>query len=177
MCSSTLASTSPLDGGWVVNATLRPLYLRERPGTHCIGGWVGPRASLDGYGKSFPHRDSIPGASSPWQVAIQTELFRPLCVSFVPSLKSNSCTVLNTQNSTDNKPISSHAQNRTAFQPSVLLVIMRRFRVINKGRAAYRSAKYCQGQMQTPQSLSVPIYMYPTRRRRTRKTARNVNAD
>ena len=40
--------------GWVVNATPRPLYPRERPGTHCIGGWVGPRADLDGYGKSRP---------------------------------------------------------------------------------------------------------------------------
>jgi len=25
---------------WVVNATPRPLYLWERPGTHCIEGWV-----------------------------------------------------------------------------------------------------------------------------------------
>ena len=33
--------------GWVVKATPRPLYPRERPGTHCIGGWVGPRAGLD----------------------------------------------------------------------------------------------------------------------------------
>ena len=24
--------------GWVVNATSRPLYPREIPGTHCIGG-------------------------------------------------------------------------------------------------------------------------------------------
>jgi len=30
--------------GWVVNATPHPLYPRERPGTHSIGGWVGPRA-------------------------------------------------------------------------------------------------------------------------------------
>jgi len=29
--------------GWVVNATPRPLYPRDRRGTHCIGGWVGPR--------------------------------------------------------------------------------------------------------------------------------------
>jgi len=28
--------------GWVIRATLRPLYPRERPGTHCTGGWVGP---------------------------------------------------------------------------------------------------------------------------------------
>jgi hypothetical protein len=24
------------------------LYPRERPGTHCTGGWVGPRAGMDG---------------------------------------------------------------------------------------------------------------------------------
>ena len=36
--------------GWVVNATPPPLYPRERPGTPCIGGWVGPRAGLDGCG-------------------------------------------------------------------------------------------------------------------------------
>jgi hypothetical protein len=33
--------------GWVVNTTPRPLYPQERPGTHCTGGWVGPRAGLD----------------------------------------------------------------------------------------------------------------------------------
>jgi hypothetical protein len=33
--------------GWVANATPRPLYSRERWGTHCIGGWVVPRAGLD----------------------------------------------------------------------------------------------------------------------------------
>jgi len=39
---------------WMVNATPLPLYPRGRPGTHCIGGWVGPRAELDGCGKSRP---------------------------------------------------------------------------------------------------------------------------
>ena len=34
--------------GWVVNAMYRPLYSRERRGTHCIGGRVGPRVGLDG---------------------------------------------------------------------------------------------------------------------------------
>ena len=37
----------------------------KRPGTQCIGGWVGLRAGLDGCGKSRPHRNSIPGPSSP----------------------------------------------------------------------------------------------------------------
>ena len=54
MYSSTLPSTSTLDGGWVVNATPRPLYPLERPGTLYIGGWEGPRAGLDVCWKSRP---------------------------------------------------------------------------------------------------------------------------
>jgi hypothetical protein len=34
---------------------------RERPGTHCTRGWVGPRALLDRSGKPRSHRDSKPG--------------------------------------------------------------------------------------------------------------------
>ena len=37
----------------------------ERPDTDGTGGWMGPRASLDGGGKSRYHRDSIPRPSSP----------------------------------------------------------------------------------------------------------------
>ena len=40
--------------GRVVNATLRPNYPRERPGTHCTKEGVGPRAGLDGCAKSHP---------------------------------------------------------------------------------------------------------------------------
>jgi hypothetical protein len=43
--------------GWVVSTTLRPLYPRKRPGTHCTGGWVGHRAGLDVCEKSRPYRD------------------------------------------------------------------------------------------------------------------------
>jgi hypothetical protein len=43
--------------GWVVSTTPRPLYPRERPGTHCTGGWVDLRAGLDVCEKSRPHRD------------------------------------------------------------------------------------------------------------------------
>jgi hypothetical protein len=43
----------------------------KRPGTHCIEGWVGPRAGLDGCRKSRPHPDSIPGGTEgkkrPWK--------------------------------------------------------------------------------------------------------------
>jgi len=45
--SSYSFTTSALDG--VVSVTPRPLFTPgERiPGTHCTGGWVGPRAGLD----------------------------------------------------------------------------------------------------------------------------------
>jgi hypothetical protein len=35
---------------------------------------VGPRAGLDGCGKSHPHRDSIPGLSNQQRVAVPAEL-------------------------------------------------------------------------------------------------------
>ena len=41
--TSTLSSAFALDGGWVVNATPRPLYPWEGNGTHCTGGWEGPQ--------------------------------------------------------------------------------------------------------------------------------------
>ena len=71
---------------WVVNATPRPLYPHENPGTHCIGSWVGPRAGLDGFEKSRLHRDSIPGPSSPWRVATLTELSRPTSIYCIVSI-------------------------------------------------------------------------------------------
>jgi hypothetical protein len=71
--SSTFSLTSALKLGWVVNASPRPLYPWERPGTHCIGGWVCPRFAQDGCGKSLLFRDSIP---SPWRVAVPDTLSR-----------------------------------------------------------------------------------------------------
>jgi hypothetical protein len=65
MYSFTLSLTSALDGGEVVSATPRPLYPRKRPGSHCVGGWVGPGAGLEGCGISRLHRVSNPGPSSP----------------------------------------------------------------------------------------------------------------
>jgi hypothetical protein len=49
--SSTLSLTSALDGvgGQRQDPAALPL---ERTSTHCIGGWVGHRAGLDGCGKS-----------------------------------------------------------------------------------------------------------------------------
>jgi len=46
------------------------LYPRQRHGTHFTGGWVGPRAGLDGRKISSP-RDSIPGPSNSFKTPIQ----------------------------------------------------------------------------------------------------------
>jgi hypothetical protein len=53
--SSRTSYTDP-EGGvrWVVNAKPRPLYPRKWPSNHCTGGWIGSRASLDGYGNFYP---------------------------------------------------------------------------------------------------------------------------
>jgi hypothetical protein len=51
-----------LGARWGGRSAPRPGRL---PGTHCMGGWVGLRAGLDGCGKSCLHRDSIAGPSSP----------------------------------------------------------------------------------------------------------------
>jgi hypothetical protein len=40
--------------GWVVNVTPRPLYPRECPGNHCIGGWVRPQGRSERVRKILP---------------------------------------------------------------------------------------------------------------------------
>ena len=52
--------------GFVVNATPRPLYPgKKKPGTQCIGDWVGPMADWTVAEILAPRLDSIPGPSSP----------------------------------------------------------------------------------------------------------------
>src|SRR5215475_9796767 len=46
-------------------------YPRERPGTHCTGGWVGPRADLDRCGKS-----RLTGIRSPDRPARSQSLYQ-----------------------------------------------------------------------------------------------------
>ena len=68
--------TAALEGGEWSAARPAALYPRERPGTHFTGGWVGPRAGLNGWKISFPP-ELDPGPSSPQSVAIPTELPGP----------------------------------------------------------------------------------------------------
>jgi len=54
---------SALEGVMGQRHTPAAPYPRERPGTHCTGGWVGLRSGPDRCGKSRPQRGSIPGSS------------------------------------------------------------------------------------------------------------------
>ena len=69
--------TAALEGG-VSGQQHAPaaLYPWERPGTHFTGGWVGPRAGLEGLKISFPPGFD-PRPSRPQSVAIPTELPGP----------------------------------------------------------------------------------------------------
>jgi hypothetical protein len=69
--------------GWVVSATPRPLYPRELPGTHCTGGWVGPRTSLDRCGKSRPFREFLYiSAVNMWRYKYRTVNIMTECLCF-----------------------------------------------------------------------------------------------
>jgi hypothetical protein len=52
--STTLSLTLALDGVSGQRHAPTALPPEKRPGTYCIGGWVGPRAAVDGHGKSSP---------------------------------------------------------------------------------------------------------------------------
>ena len=79
--------TSALDGVSGQHQAPAGLPPGERPGTHYTGDWVGPRAGLDGCGKSRLHMDSIPGTSSPQRVAIPTDLSGPQSVQLPAHLQ------------------------------------------------------------------------------------------
>ena len=76
MYSCTLSLTSALNWDGCSKPPPRPLYSREGPITHCIGGWADPRAGLDWCGKSLSHRDYIPGPCSLQRDSISTTLTR-----------------------------------------------------------------------------------------------------
>ena len=81
--------------GWVVNATPRPIYRRERLGTHCIGGRVGPRAGLNRCGYSppteirFPDRQAHSSRSTDCAIPAYKGVQETLCHSFLALIITN----------------------------------------------------------------------------------------
>jgi len=70
-----------------------PLPQGKKPVTHCIGGWVGPRAGLKGCGKSSPHRHRFPDRPTPGQSLYPLRYRSPLtllhCLINVLCLQKN----------------------------------------------------------------------------------------
>jgi hypothetical protein len=64
---------------------LATLSLENRPRTHLIWGWVGPRTGLDGHRKSNRHLDSIPRAIQP--VASHSTVYAILHISKSKNVK------------------------------------------------------------------------------------------
>jgi hypothetical protein len=77
-----------------------------------------------------------------------------LGVSFITNLKPNLFTALNIQTTTENNCIISYAQNTTALQPNVFLTGTLRLLDTKNGRSTFFRDTHCQGQLQTPQSVS-----------------------
>ena len=74
--------------GWAVNTKLRPFRPPERPGTRCVGGWVG--TGLEGCVKYRSHWDWIPGPSSQERLAIPTALWHtPWCIGYEASTEKS----------------------------------------------------------------------------------------
>jgi hypothetical protein len=83
--------TSALERFWGVGVTPRQLSTPGKDTIHIVQeAWVGPSAGLDRCGKLRPHEDSITGPSSPWPVAIPTDLPGPLWNTY-PSLILSNC--------------------------------------------------------------------------------------
>jgi hypothetical protein len=78
-----------------------------------------------------------------------------LGVSSTARLKTNSLTVPTTQYTTkDNRNISL-TKNMIDLQPNVCLPGTLRLVVTNKGQLAFPRANHCQGQLQTPQPITI----------------------
>jgi hypothetical protein len=98
ICRSTHSLTSALDGGeWSASHVGRFTPRERDPGTHWIGGWVGPRAVLDAVKRKIPspYRESNPRTPIVQPVAqcytdwAITALFRiALCVNSLCILSS-----------------------------------------------------------------------------------------
>jgi hypothetical protein len=72
------------------------------------------------------------------------------------SLNLKLCAAYNT---TENNCYLSDAKNTTAVKPKVMLCGICRLLVTKKGRSPLSSANSCQGQMQSPQSVSVQEFV------------------
>ena len=66
---STLSLNSARDGcGWLTSRPNRFTLLGKKPGTHWTVSWVGPRANLDGGGKSLQTVQPVAHGHTDWAI-------------------------------------------------------------------------------------------------------------
>jgi hypothetical protein len=98
-------------GEWSVSRPDR-LTSRERdPGTHWIGGWVGPRAVLDAVVKRklpSPHRESNP----------RTPIVQPVAQRYINTLFSKTFSLMFLPQS-EKPPIEYNWQNYSSYQKDI----------------------------------------------------------
>ena len=80
--------TTALEGGAWSAARFGRTLPRERSSTHFTGGWVDPRAHLDGRKISSPPGIDL-RLSAPWSVVIPTELPGPLYFNSILLITQN----------------------------------------------------------------------------------------
>jgi hypothetical protein len=78
--------------GWVVNATPRPLYPRERSSTHCIGGWEGPRTVLDSAENLAPTGIPFPNHPAPSELLYRLRYPGPQHIASFKIKQDKQCT-------------------------------------------------------------------------------------
>lgn len=88
---------------------------------------------------------------------ITRHLFRD---SFMTTLKSNFCTALTAQNTTQNNCIFLHSSNTTELQSNVFLTWIHQLLVASNGRWAYLNANNSQGKVKIPQSISALLFLF-----------------
>ena len=81
--------TTALEEGGGKASRPAALYPRERPGIHCTGGWVGPRAGLDWCGKSRPPPGFDPRTVQPVASRYNDYATRPTLAYVSDVLKSS----------------------------------------------------------------------------------------
>jgi hypothetical protein len=74
-------------GEWSASRPGRFTSRERAPGTHCIGGWVGPRAVLDAVGKR-----KIPSPS--WESNLRTPIVQPLAQCYTDRARQETETLL-----------------------------------------------------------------------------------
>jgi len=118
----------------------------------CIAWVESPGSRVYGKGKIYRSCQKHENLSLPYFLSILPFVW---CFVYYDPPCQISCTALTTQNTTENNCITLYAKYTYALHYNVFLTGARRLLVTNKWGLSFPSANNCQGQLKTPQSVSV----------------------